>query len=152
MVSFVLAIQLTQDNVALSPLLPLLFLGFPILDTFTVMLARIYRGRSPFIADKNHFHHKLMRLGLYHSEAVTVIYLLQLAMVLTAYGLRYCSDWLILVGYLLLGALVSLFFYFSGHFKWHLKRRRQGEYSGLQKQLVLLNKLTLMLKSKIPWG
>ncbi len=144
--AIILAIQLTQENVALSPLLPLLLLGFPILDTLTVMLARIYHGRSPFAADKNHFHHKLMRLGLYHSESVLVIYLLQLTMVLTAYGLRYCSDWLILKGYLLLGVLVTLFFYLSGHFQWRLQRLSPGEYGGLQKRLAGLNKLTLLLK------
>lgn len=142
-----MAIQLTQENVALSPLLPLLLLGFPILDTFTVMLARIYHGRSPFAADKNHFHHKLMRLGLHHSESVLAIYTLQFTMVFTAYGLRYCSEWLILEGYLLLAALVTLFFYLSGHFRWRLKRLSPGEYSGLQKRLAGLNKLTLMLKS-----
>ena len=32
----------------LSPLLPLLLLGFPVLDTLTVMVERIAAGRSPF--------------------------------------------------------------------------------------------------------
>ncbi|MEA3332967.1 MAG: MraY family glycosyltransferase [Pseudomonadota bacterium] len=144
--AIVLAIELTQKNVALSPLLPLMLLGFPILDTLTVMLARIYHGRSPFAADKNHFHHKLMRLGLYHSESVLVIYLLQLMMVLTAYSLRYCSDWLILGGSLGFAALVTLFFYLSGHFQWRLQRRELGTYGTFKKQLAELNKLTMLLK------
>ncbi len=141
-----LAIQLTQDNVALSPLLPLLLIGFPILDTLTVMLARVYHGRSPFAADKNHFHHKLMRLGLYHSEAVLFIYLLQVTMVLTAYRLRYCSDWLILLSSFGLGGVVTLFFYLSGRFQWRWQRLDKGEYGSLQKRLAELNKLTIMLK------
>ena len=141
-----LALQLTQSNVALSPTLPLLFLGFPILDTLTVMLARIYHGRSPFSADKNHFHHKLMRLGLRHSESVLVIYLLQMVLVMTAYQMRYCSDWMIVGGYLFFAAVVSLFFFLSAHFKWHLKHRQKGEYNTLQKRLAELDKLTFMLK------
>jgi UDP-GlcNAc:undecaprenyl-phosphate GlcNAc-1-phosphate transferase len=144
--AIVLALQLTQNNAALSPTLPLLFLGFPILDTLTVMLARIYHGRSPFSADKNHFHHKLMRLGLLHSEAVLGIYLLQMALVLTAYMMRYCSDWMIVGGYLVFAAVVSLFFFLSAHFRWHLKRRQEGEYNLLQKRLAELDKLTFMLK------
>lgn len=144
--AIVLALQLTQNNVALSPTLPLLFLGFPILDTLTVMLARIYHGRSPFSADKNHFHHKLMRLGLHHSEAVLTIYLLQVVLVLTAYHMRYCSDWMIVSGYLIFAAAVTLFFFLSAHFNWYLKHRQKGEYNILQKRLAELNKLTSMLK------
>ncbi|MCK5679925.1 undecaprenyl/decaprenyl-phosphate alpha-N-acetylglucosaminyl 1-phosphate transferase, partial [bacterium] len=145
--AIVLAIQLTQNNIAISPALPLLFLGFPILDTLTVMLARIYHGKSPFSADKNHFHHKLMRLGLSHSEAVLAIYLLQVVLVLTAYGMRYCSDWLILGGYLVFCTVVSLFFFLSAHFGWRLKRRQEGEFNELQKRLIELDKLTFMLKT-----
>ncbi len=141
-----LALKLTQDNVALSPLLPLLLIGFPILDTLTVMLARIYHGRSPFAADKNHFHHKLMRLGLYHSEAVFFIYLLQTVIVLAAYRLRYYSDWLILLSAFGLGTLVTIFFYLSGRLQWRWQRRDKKEYGSLQKRLVDLNKLTVMLK------
>ncbi len=144
--AIVLALQLTQNNVALSPTLPLLFLGFPILDTLTVMLARIYHGRSPFSADKNHFHHKLMRLGLRHSEAVLVIYLLQMVLVLTAYQMRYCSDWMIVGGYLVFAVAVTLFFFLSAHFKWYLKHRQEGEYNILQKRLAELDKLTFILK------
>ena len=66
-----LALQLTQGNTALSPVLPLVLLGLPVLDTLTVMTARIAAGRSPFSADKNHFHHNLMSLGLHHNESVT---------------------------------------------------------------------------------
>ena len=145
-IAVVLAIQLTQNNIALSPVLPFLLLGFPILDTLTVMLARIYHGRSPFSADKNHFHHKLMRLGLYHSEAVLIIYSLQVVLVLTAYKLRYYSDWMILGGYLVVAFLITLFFFLSAHLQWHIRHRPEGEFNLLQKRLAELDKLTLMLK------
>ena len=57
----VLAILLTQDdNPMLSSALPLLLLGLPILDTLYVMFQRISQGHSPFHADKNHIHHKLL--------------------------------------------------------------------------------------------
>ena len=65
-----LSIGLTQSNPVLSPVIPLLLLGFPVLDTIVVMMERILAGRSPFEADKNHFHHKLIRMGLFHTEAV----------------------------------------------------------------------------------
>jgi UDP-GlcNAc:undecaprenyl-phosphate GlcNAc-1-phosphate transferase len=87
-----------------------------------------------------------MRLGLHHSEAVLVIYLLQMVLVLTAYQMRYCSDWMIVGGYLVFAAAISLFFFLSARFKWHLKHRQKGEYNILQRRLAELDKLTFMLK------
>jgi UDP-GlcNAc:undecaprenyl-phosphate GlcNAc-1-phosphate transferase len=107
----VLSISLTQDYRALSPLLPLLLAGVPILDTLTVMTSRIAKGQSPFVADKNHLHHNLMRLGLPHPESVLVIYLLQTMLIVAAVSLRFYQDWLLLGGYLL----------FSGSLLWFLR-------------------------------
>jgi UDP-GlcNAc:undecaprenyl-phosphate GlcNAc-1-phosphate transferase len=106
-----LSLSLTQKNTAFSPVLPLLILGVPILDTATVMTKRIAEGRSPFSADKGHFHHRLMNVGLYHSEAVFVIYVLQSLLVASAYLLRFYSDWLLLWGYLAYSAILLLAFH-----------------------------------------
>lgn len=98
----VLAVMLTQEaNTALSPALPLLILGLPILDTLLVMGERMYEGRSPFVADRKHIHHRLLALGFDHYEAVFAIYVLQSALLLAAYFLRFESDWLIISLYLL---------------------------------------------------
>src|SRR5262249_48576726 len=88
-----LALMATQgETTALSAALPLLLLGLPIMDTATVMLTRIWAGRSPFTADRNHIHHRLLALGFAHDEAVLLIYILQVALVLLAYFLRFASD------------------------------------------------------------
>ncbi|MBN2707089.1 MAG: undecaprenyl/decaprenyl-phosphate alpha-N-acetylglucosaminyl 1-phosphate transferase [Deltaproteobacteria bacterium] len=140
------SLYLIRTDVIYSPLLPLLLLGFPILDTLTVMLARIYNGRSPFAADKNHFHHKLMRLGLAHREAVLAIYLVQLGLVLAAYRLRFSSDWLILGWALGIGSAVSLFFYLSSRFGWRLPRKAENLPGNFQKILAEAHLLTRVLK------
>lgn len=89
----VLVITLTQrSDPALSPAMPLLLLGLPLLDTFMVMSQRLYERRSPFSPDKNHIHHKLLALGFDHYEAVIFIYLLQTALVVMANAFRYESD------------------------------------------------------------
>jgi UDP-GlcNAc:undecaprenyl-phosphate GlcNAc-1-phosphate transferase len=88
-----LALLATQgDTSALSAALPLLLLGLPIMDTLTVMLTRIRAGRSPFSADANHLHHRLLALGFAHREAVLIIYMMQVGLVLLAYSLRFESD------------------------------------------------------------
>jgi len=106
-----LSLSLTQRNTALSPLLPLLILGWPLLDTATVMISRIAEGRSPFSADRGHFHHRLMGLGLYHTEAVFVIYVLQSLLVASAYLFRFHSEALLLGGYLVFSGLVLAAFH-----------------------------------------
>lgn len=77
----------------------LLVLGLPFLDTIAVMGQRLAKGRSPFIGDRNHVHHKLLALGLSHYEAVIAIYGIQAVMVGLAYLLRWQSDALILTMY-----------------------------------------------------
>lgn len=93
----VLVVVLTQkSSTALSPVLPLVILGLPILDTLMVMTERLREGHSPFLPDKKHIHHRLLALGFHHYEAVFIIYFVQALLVVAAYALRYESDWLIL--------------------------------------------------------
>lgn len=101
----VLSIRATQSPASpISSALPMLLLALPILDTGSVMVQRVSEGRSPFSADRNHIHHKLLALGLVHREAVMVIYVIQALLFLMAYFLRYESDLLIL------GVITAFFF------------------------------------------
>lgn len=89
----VLVIILTQQvSTVLSPAMPLLLLGLPLIDTFLVMGQRLYEGRSPFRPDQNHVHHKLLGLGFDHYESVVIVYTIQAALVSLAYLLRFHSD------------------------------------------------------------
>lgn len=54
--------------------LPIAVLGVPVFDTFFSMLRRFLERRSIFSADRSHFHHKLIELGLTQSQAVIAIY------------------------------------------------------------------------------
>ncbi|WHZ21586.1 MAG: Undecaprenyl-phosphate alpha-N-acetylglucosaminyl 1-phosphate transferase [Nitrospira sp.] len=94
-----------------TPTVGLLVLGLPFLDTIAVMGHRLAKGRSPFIGDRNHVHHKLLALGFSHYEAVIVIYAIQAVMVGLAYLLRWQSDVMILSTYASFAAgMFALFF------------------------------------------
>ncbi len=95
-----MAIAITHGNSPYNVLFPLILLGLPILDTLWVMIERIKKGKSPFVADKNHLHHKLLNLGLYHTEAVFTLYVLQAALVTTAFLQRFYPESTALVVYL----------------------------------------------------
>jgi UDP-GlcNAc:undecaprenyl-phosphate/decaprenyl-phosphate GlcNAc-1-phosphate transferase len=58
----------------------LLVLGVPILDTFWIIVRRLSSGHSPFTPDRGHIHHRLLDLGLSHSQTVLVIYAICLAL------------------------------------------------------------------------
>lgn len=119
----ILSLALTQGHFTpLSQSLPLILIGFPILDTITVMVTRIGRGASPFVADKNHFHHNLMTSGFRHPESVLIIYVIQTVFLLAAVIFRYCSDWILLSGYFLFSSCVLSGFSFAARTERKVKR------------------------------
>ena len=59
---------------------PLLILAVPILDITFSSLRRILKGTSPFVADAEHIHHKLLHLGLSQNKAVLLLVLFSILM------------------------------------------------------------------------
>jgi UDP-GlcNAc:undecaprenyl-phosphate/decaprenyl-phosphate GlcNAc-1-phosphate transferase len=54
--------------------IPLVILGVPILDTAFAILRRTRTRTSPATADKDHLHHRLMRLGHGHRRSVFILW------------------------------------------------------------------------------
>ncbi|MDF5728263.1 MAG: MraY family glycosyltransferase [Rhizonema sp. PD38] len=71
-------IGLVKTPAVTAVLLPYLILAVPIVDMSAVILTRLRRGKSPFIADKSHLHHRLLHAGLSHRLTVLFIYSLTL--------------------------------------------------------------------------
>lgn len=67
------AIRLSSGGDAvMSPVTALWLLAVPILDTVTMIIRRISRGRSPFEADKEHLHHVFLMAGFTVGETVMI--------------------------------------------------------------------------------
>jgi UDP-GlcNAc:undecaprenyl-phosphate GlcNAc-1-phosphate transferase len=45
----------------------------PVIDTIRVFFLRLSKGNSPFIADKNHIHHRLLTLGCSHIQIALIL-------------------------------------------------------------------------------
>jgi UDP-GlcNAc:undecaprenyl-phosphate GlcNAc-1-phosphate transferase len=54
--------------------IPLVILGVPILDTAFAIVRRATKRSSPAAADKEHLHHRLMRLGHGHRRSVLILW------------------------------------------------------------------------------
>jgi UDP-GlcNAc:undecaprenyl-phosphate GlcNAc-1-phosphate transferase len=59
-------------------LLPYLILAVPIADMSAVIISRLVKGKSPFIADKTHLHHRLLKAGI--SQRLTVLFIYALTL------------------------------------------------------------------------
>lgn len=57
----------------------------PMLDVVRVMMSRIRDGRNPFLPDKNHIHHKLMRTGLSGRMTMLTILLISALFIVANY-------------------------------------------------------------------
>lgn len=71
-----LATFASYEGTAMHAILaPLCIMAVPLYDMTTVLWIRLREGRSPFQADKSHFSHRLVELGLTKGQAVLTIYL-----------------------------------------------------------------------------
>lgn len=57
----------------LAILLPFVVLAVPIIDITYASLRRILKGQSPFVADAEHIHHKLLHAGFSQKKTVVIL-------------------------------------------------------------------------------
>ena len=88
-----------------APAIAVAILILPIVDTLNVIIVRIFQRKSLFAADKNHIHHKLLRLGLTHRRSSFYIICYYLLIVAFAYFFRHIHVNLLLLSILALGFL-----------------------------------------------
>jgi UDP-GlcNAc:undecaprenyl-phosphate GlcNAc-1-phosphate transferase len=101
-------IGLVKTTAVTAVVLPYLILAVPILDMSAVIFSRIWKGRSPFIADKSHLHHWLLEAGISQRLTVLFIYALTLWMGSLAMGFSNIpSGWGYAIGATLLLSYIS---------------------------------------------
>lgn len=115
-VTAVLSIRLLQvGHFIQTPVLsnaPVFALGIvliPVFDTIRVFSLRIWKGKSPFEADRTHIHHLLTNQGFTHGFASRVLYVAHALILAESYLLRQMRlEWalLLLLGMMLVICLV----------------------------------------------
>ncbi len=102
------ASAITEENggSALLPLLlPFTILAIPLLDFVMAILRRVKAGRSPFTADREHIHHRIMRMGLSQQRTTVVLYLWTAMFALPTVIAAFAQLWIALTS----GVVIFLF-------------------------------------------
>jgi len=137
MLGFVLStvsvIGLFKMHALVTMLIPVLAMAVPIADTAFAIIRRLRKGQSPFKADRGHFHHRLLDLGLTQKQVVLFLYSIAIVLGLFAYlmvgSTRKIKIIIIGVTFLVVFALV---FYVSKLFP--KKKQIQAESSSNRKK------------------
>ena len=71
MLGFLIAVLAIISGAKLAT--AVLVLAFPILDAVWAFVRRVRQGKHPFLADKEHLHHRLLNVGVTHKNVVLII-------------------------------------------------------------------------------
>ena len=100
------AITSQRSNSALLPLLlPFTILAIPLIDLGMAIVRRLRAGRSPFAADKEHLHHKLLSMGNSHRRTSAILYSWTAMFAFPTVAAAFAPLWLAL----LIGLAILLF-------------------------------------------
>ncbi|MDX1365724.1 MAG: MraY family glycosyltransferase [Arenibacter latericius] len=77
-------VEVNGESFAEAPIIAIAILSFPLLDTLRVFCIRISQKRSPFSADRNHIHHRLLDMKFTHKRASLILGFLNVIAILTA--------------------------------------------------------------------
>jgi len=106
-------------------IIPLTVMAVPVLDTTISFFRRINKHMNPFMADKEHIHHRLMSIGFSHKNAVKVMYFLSIIAGFIGYSFIYLDN----------RAIVTILF--AGAIFVGLVIRRLG-YFEIEKNLIVV--------------
>uniref|UniRef100_A0A831Z161 Undecaprenyl/decaprenyl-phosphate alpha-N-acetylglucosaminyl 1-phosphate transferase n=1 Tax=candidate division WWE3 bacterium TaxID=2053526 RepID=A0A831Z161_UNCKA len=84
----------------------LLVLAVPIIDALYVIYSRVRTGKSPFVGDQTHLHHRLLKAGISHQKIVLEEWALVATLAIAAVLLRGFAK-LAAVGLVFLAALLA---------------------------------------------
>jgi UDP-GlcNAc:undecaprenyl-phosphate GlcNAc-1-phosphate transferase len=94
-----------EGHGAISPAIPLIILGVPVVDTLVVMVNRLRKGEKIFLPDKTHIHHRLLDLGIGHKFCVFLVYGLTYLLCFSAVIFYHFAEYNLLVSFLIATAL-----------------------------------------------
>lgn len=114
-----------------SPAMAIAILIIPIFDTFRAFVLRIINKKSPFHADRNHIHHRLIDLGLSHVSATFVLIGVNIIFIASTYLLQSWGNLFLIIFELTLAVILTyiLFNIRINRRPYKRESERSGQYS-----------------------
>ena len=98
-----------SSSTLLPILLPFSILAIPLIDLGMAVVRRLRAGRSPFAADREHLHHRLLDMGISHRRTTVILYLWTAAFAIPTVVASFTSAWIaLLVGVAIFAASLAL--------------------------------------------
>jgi UDP-GlcNAc:undecaprenyl-phosphate GlcNAc-1-phosphate transferase len=74
MLSAIALSGMEKSTTVVAVAIPIVSFGLPLLDTVLSVIRRFLSGQPLFTADREHIHHKLLKRGFTHKQAVVMLY------------------------------------------------------------------------------
>jgi UDP-GlcNAc:undecaprenyl-phosphate GlcNAc-1-phosphate transferase len=81
----------------------------PLFDTLRVFILRIISGNSPFIADSNHIHHRLIKMGFNHLQVTSILLSINIFLIYIAISFQSIGNLQLFITLFLTMLLINLF-------------------------------------------
>ncbi len=120
-----------KNQVGAAMLIPLLALGVPLFDTLLSPLRRFLQGRQMFRPDKEHIHHKMLKMGISAKNVVWLLYMLTFALCLSAIFMVNYQDERSGLFLIVLGAGAIIFVRKLGYFEYFGSDKIYGWFKDL---------------------
>ncbi len=113
----------TQVYYGSAPSIAVSVLIGPIFDAIRVFTLRTLKNGSPFVADRNHVHHRMLNVGFSHLQTTFILMGFNILMIYAALSLRFLGNF-VLIGILFLICLV-----FNNLLTFLIRSRKRKKYS-----------------------
>lgn len=108
------------EDAVFRPVTALWLIAVPLIDTVSIMIRRMLKGRSPFMPDRQHFHHVLLAAGLTSQQTLLVVVAVSVLMggIGIAGEIALVPEWQMVAGFVMFGLLYLV----AVQHAWRVKR------------------------------
>jgi len=100
--------QTQPFSIASAPAVSFGILIYPLVDTIRVFIIRLLQFKSPFSADKNHLHHRLLTLGFSHKKATYTIIGVNSLFIISVIALQHLGIYFVMGFIAVIGSILFM--------------------------------------------
>jgi len=139
--------------IASAPAVSFGILIYPLVDTIRVFIIRMLQFKSPFTADKNHLHHRLLTLGFSHKRATYTIISINIIFIIPVFALQHIGI-IPLMGFIIISSgvlfMTPAFFIYRKHLIKKNDPHQQLLMPGMTYELLRNRKYALKVSKREP--